>query len=245
MTERTTKLTLMSALLVAAALAALMSSLPVGRHLQAFADAVRAAGAWGPVLLGAAHVLATLLFIPAWPLTLLAGFLFGLVRGTVTIWVASAIGASAAFWLGRSGARDWVQHRLSSRFQAIDTAVDRQGFKIVLLIRLSPIFPSVFTNYAMSLTAIRFRDFLVASSVGMLPGIFVYVYFGSTAHDLAEITTGSYRSGQNALLLLGLMATIVTTTIVTRVARAALRDAAGVTPLAGEARATHIGPSCR
>ncbi len=248
MTEGTKKLALISAIIAAAVLAVSMSWLPLGQHLQAFAGTVRTSGVWGPIVLGAAHALATLLFIPAWPLTLLAGFLFGLVRGTLIVSLASAMSASVAFWLGQTVVRKWAQHKLSSRVQAIDTAVNRQGFKIVLLIRLSPIFPSAFTNYAMSLTTIRFRDFLIASWIGMLPGIFVYVYFGSTARDVAEIASGGYLHGskQNVLLLVGLLATLAVTTIVTRVARAAFRDAANVTaPSVDEGRATHIGPSCR
>jgi uncharacterized membrane protein YdjX (TVP38/TMEM64 family) len=248
MTEGTKKLALISAFIAAAILAVSISRMPLGQHLQAFAGTVRTSGAWGPIVLGAAHVLATLLFIPAWPLTLLAGFLFGAFRGTVTVSLASVISGSAALWLGRTFARKWVQRKLASRLQTIDAAVNRQGFKIVLLIRLSPIFPSAFTNYAMSLTAIRFRDFLTASWIGMLPGIAVYVYLGSTARDLAEIASGSYLHGskQNVLLLVGLLATLAVTTIVTRVARAALRDAANVTaPLVDGGRATHIEPSCR
>ena len=220
--------------LLAAAIVASLAWLPLGRYLNSFAESVRASGAWGPALLGSVYVLATLLFMPAWPLTLLAGFLFGVVKGTLIVSLASVIGASAAFWLGRTVARDWVQRKVAAhpRFEAIDAAVNRQGFKIVLLIRLSPVFPYVLTNYAMSLTKIRFRDFFLASWIGMLPGTVFYVYLGSTAQSIAEISTGNFRRGyvQTVFFVLGLLATVVVTTLITRLVQSSLRDAAGVTP---------------
>jgi uncharacterized membrane protein YdjX (TVP38/TMEM64 family) len=237
MSVREKRLAAVAALVAAAAIMASLARLPMGTYLNGLAESVRASGAWGPALLGAVYVLATLLFIPASLLTVLTGFLFGVVKGTLIASLASLTGASASFWLGRTVAHDWVQRKMagSTRFQAIDAAVNRQGFKIVFLIRLSPVFPFVFTNYAMSLTKLRFRDFFFASWIGMLPGTLLYVYLGSTAQSIAEIATGRYRrgTGQTILFALGLLATVVVTTMVTRLARSAVREAA-VTPSADE-----------
>ena len=219
-------------LLLGAAIGVALFWLPAGRYLVAFAERVRALGVWGPVLLAAVYALAAVLFVPGWILTLAAGFLFGVLKGTVTVSLASVAGASAAFWLGRSVARVWVQHKFAanSGFQAIQTAVNRQGFKIVLLIRLSPIFPYAFSNYALSLTTIRFRDFLLASWIGMLPGTILYVYVGSTAESITELTSGTYQRGsaQTLLFVLGLLATVAVTVVVTRAARSAVRNSAGI-----------------
>jgi uncharacterized membrane protein YdjX (TVP38/TMEM64 family) len=238
MSAKKKRLAVLATLLAAAATVALLARPPVGKYLYSLAETVDAAGAWGPFLLAGAYVLATLLFVPASLLTMLAGLLFGVVKGTMVASLASLTGASASFWLGRTIAHDWVQHKMagSPRFQAIDAAVNRQGFRILFLIRLSPVFPYLFTNYAMSLTKIRFRDFLFASWMGMLPGTILYAYLGSTAQSIAEIATGSYRRGrgQTIVYLFGLLATVVVTVLVARMARSAVRDAADLTPSADE-----------
>jgi uncharacterized membrane protein YdjX (TVP38/TMEM64 family) len=238
MSARHKSLYLAGAMLAMAAVVAAAVWLPVGEYLISLADRVRATGPWGPLLLGAVYVLATLCFAPAWPLTILAGFLFGLVKAAVTVSLASVTGAAAAFALGRSVARGLVQRKFahSQRFQAIDAAVHREGLKIVFLVRLSPVFPYVLTNYLFSLTSIRFRDFLLASWIGMLPGTILYVYLGTTAESIAEIARGNYRRGpaQTALFVLGLLATILVTVLVTRTARASLRRAAPLDSSADE-----------
>jgi uncharacterized membrane protein YdjX (TVP38/TMEM64 family) len=196
---------------------------------ELFFAQVTAAGILGPVLLGAVYVLACVLFIPGSILTLGAGFLFGIVTGTVTVSIASVVGASAAFLVGRTLARGMIEQRVAGnvRFQAIDRAVGKEGFKIVLLTRLSPIFPFNFLNYGFGLTKVSFANFFLASWIGMLPGTIMYVYLGSVAGSLAELVAG--QTGPSAekqmLLVVGLVATIVVTALVTRVASKALKEA--------------------
>src|SRR5262249_8687408 len=110
---------------------------------------VRDLGAWGPALFVVLYVAATVLFLPGWILTLGAGAVFGLVRGAVTVSLAATLGATAAFLIGRYLARDAVARRLAAhpRFAAIDAGVAREGWKIVLLTRLSPAFPFNLLNY--------------------------------------------------------------------------------------------------
>jgi uncharacterized membrane protein YdjX (TVP38/TMEM64 family) len=101
------------------------------------------------------------------------------------------------------------------------------GFKIVLLTRLSPLFPFTLLNYAFGLTKVRFRDYVLASGIGMLPGTVMYVYLGSTVKELGDIAAGSVEGGpaQLVLFFVGLAATVVVTVYVTRLARRALRQA--------------------
>lgn len=215
---------------LAAAIGAALMLLPVKQYLQELLQAVRAMGAWGPVILALVYVVATVFMIPGSIMTLGAGFLFGVAIGTVTVSLGSVAGASAAFLIGRTVARGWVEEKVAQnrRFRALDEAIGREGFKIVLLIRLSPVFPFVFTNYALALTRICFRDFVLASWIGMLPGTLLYVYLGSTLKSLAELASGGYHGGtaQNVFFALGLAATFVVTVVITRVARAALKQAA-------------------
>jgi uncharacterized membrane protein YdjX (TVP38/TMEM64 family) len=195
----------------------------LGEYLGRFRD-----WTWGPVIFAAAYAVACVV-IPASIMTLAAGSLFGVVVGTIVVSLASITGASIAFWLGRTLARGLIEKRLAgnSRFHALDQAVAAGGFKIVLLTRLSPLFPFVLLNYAFGLTKVRFRDYILASWIGMLPGTVMYVYLGSTVTELAKVATGKVEGGpaQRVLFFVGLAATIVVTVYVTRLARRALRQA--------------------
>ena len=108
-----------------------------------------------------------------------------------------------------------------------DRAVGSGGFKIVLLTRLSPVFPFNVLNYAYGLSRVRFRDYLIGSWLGMLPGTVMYVYIGSSLKSLAELASGKVQGGaaQKALFAAGLVATIVVALYVARLARKELRKA--------------------
>jgi uncharacterized membrane protein YdjX (TVP38/TMEM64 family) len=112
-------------------------------------------------------------------------------------------------------------------FAALDQAVAAGGFKIVLLTRLSPLFPFTLLNYALGLTKVRFLDYVLASWIGMLPGTVMYVYLGSTVTELADVAAGNVEGGSARLVLflVGLAATVAVTVYVTRLARLALRQA--------------------
>jgi len=202
--------------------------LPVAEYTGRFLGQVDALGAWGPVLLGAVYVVATVAMVPGTILTVGAGFVFGVTVGTVTVSIASTLGATLAFVIGRTFARAWVQKIAAGnpRFGAVDRAVKDSGFKIVLLTRLSPIFPFNVLNYLFSLTSVSLRDYVVASWIGMLPGTVMYVYFGTAVKSLADVVSGNVEGGsaQKVLLGVGLVVTVAVTVYVTRVARRAIRE---------------------
>ncbi len=183
-------------------------------------------GPWGPFLFILIYILACIFFIPGSILTLGAGVLFGVVKGSIIVSLAATAGATCAFLVGKYLARDWIAKKIRAnpKFQAIDEAVAREGWKIVGLTRLSPIFPFNLLNYAYGLTRVSLRDYFFASWVGMMPGTVMYVYIGSLAGKIAKI--GSERhprtSAEWALYILGLIATAVVTVYITRLARAAL-----------------------
>jgi uncharacterized membrane protein YdjX (TVP38/TMEM64 family) len=194
--------------------------------LAAFLEWAQSIGPWGAVLFAAAYVPAAVLLVPGSLLTLAAGFLFGVVKGTVIVSLGSTAGAAAAFIVGRSVARDWVDRRLTGRprMAAISRAVEAEGFKIVLLTRLSPVLPFNLLNYAFGVTSVPFRKYIVASWIGMLPGTIMYVYVGSAAHSLAALLSGDQprTMGQQILFAFGLAATVALAIVVTRTARRAL-----------------------
>jgi uncharacterized membrane protein YdjX (TVP38/TMEM64 family) len=187
---------------------------------------VAAQGAAGVVVYVLLYILACVLFLPGSILTLGAGAVWGVLGGVPVVSVASTLGATAAFLVGRYLARDWVARKIqgNDKFQAIDEAVAREGWKIVGLTRLSPIFPFNLLNYAFGLTRVSLRHYIVASWVGMIPGTVMYVYLGSLAGSLAALGSGrSTRTpAQWAMYAVGLVATVAVTVYVTRLARAAL-----------------------
>ena len=146
-----------------------------GVFLDRFVEWVDGLGALGPIVFMLGYVAATVAFIPGSVLTLAAGAIFGLGQGVVYVMIGATTGASLAFLLARFVAREAIAQRVAGnpRFAAIDRAVGREGFKIVLLLRLSPVFPFNMLNYGLGLTNVRFADY-VAASIGMLPGSLLY-----------------------------------------------------------------------
>jgi uncharacterized membrane protein YdjX (TVP38/TMEM64 family) len=194
--------------------------------LIASVETIAGLGYWGLVLFVGLYAAATVLLLPAVVLTLGGGAVFGVVRGALAVWVGAMLGATAAFLIGRYLARQWVERRLAGRggVRAIDEAIAREGWKIVLLTRLSPAFPFVLLNYAFGLTRVSLRAYAAASAAGMVPGIAMYVYLGSLAGSLAAAVAGvgTQTPAQWAFFGIGLLATIAVTVYVTRLARAAL-----------------------
>jgi uncharacterized membrane protein YdjX (TVP38/TMEM64 family) len=199
----------------------------VGRDtIAAFLEWVHGAGLWGALLFGLAYIPAAVLFVPASVLTLGAGFIFGVVKGTVIVSLGSTAGAAAAFMVARTVGHDWIAGRVAGypALDAIGRAVESEAFKVVLLTRLSPLFPFNLLNYAFGLSSVPFKTYVLASWIGMLPGTLMYIYLGSAAQSLAALLSGEIRRtpGQQAMFAAGLVATVVVTTIVTRAARRAL-----------------------
>ena len=222
---------LLIVLLLAVALIVAARLLPVKGYLielLARLDRVKQLGLLGPMAVVGVYIVACVLFIPGSVLTLGAGFIFGLWVGTATVSVGSVLGAGAAFLVGRTVARDWIARKVagSPKFAALDDAVGRQGFKIVLLTRLSPVFPFNLLNYAYGVTGVSFGHYVLASWIGMLPGTIMYVYIGSTLGSLAEAVAERTErtAGEQIFFYAGLVVTIVVTIFITRVARKALKQ---------------------
>ncbi len=193
--------------------------LPITEWLRRLQDWIAGLGPAGGVLYGLLYVLATLLFVPGLVLTLGAGFLFGFVWGTVIVSLASTTTAALAFTIARHLARSSVEKlaRKNPKFEAIDRAIAKHGWKVVALLRLSPLVPFSISNYLYGLTAIRFGPYVLASWIAMLPATFLYVYLGAAGRTLGQ---GRARSPWEwALLAIGLIATVAVTILLTRLAR--------------------------
>lgn len=172
------------------------------------------------------YIIATIAFIPASALTLGAGAAFGIILGSVYVFIGATLGAIAAFLIGRYLARDWIGKKIdgNQQFMAIDRAVAHAGFKIVLLTRLSPAFPFNLLNYAFGITGVGLKEYAIAS-IGMLPATVLYVYIGSLAGDLARSDRQSADPTlQWTIRIIGLIATVAVTLYVTNIARKAIAE---------------------
>ncbi len=207
--------------------------LVVGRSaadaIPAFAGWIDRLGIWGPIVFVVGYAVACVALVPASILTLAAGALFGLGLGIVLVLAGATLGATASFLLGRYVARGTVERWLARdrRLAAIDTVVGNDGRRIVLLMRLSPVFPFSALNYALGLTRLRLTDFLVAMA-GIIPGTTLYVYSGTVAGAVAVAAAGNGPErglASYSVLALGLVATLVVTVLITRAARRALKEA--------------------
>ena len=205
-----------------------VSSLNLQEFLQNALQWINSLGAIGGIVFIGIYIIATLAFLPAALLTLGAGVIFGVTWGSIYVFIGATLGAIAAFLGGRYLAQGWVKEKISSykKFAIIDKAVSKEGLKIVLLVRLSPLFPFNLLNYALGITSVSFQDYLIGS-VGMIPGTIMYVYFGSLVGDIALI--GSKNQPGNIILhwviqIMGLIATIAVTVYVTKIAKKALKD---------------------
>jgi len=173
-------------------------------------------------------VLGTLLLLPLSLMTMLAGFLFGLAQGFVVIWVASLVASTAAFWIGRSLARPWIERKIHRKttFIAIDRAIRRKGFLVVLLTRLVMVLPYPALNYSLGLTSVSTKDYLLATNIGGIPPFFLFVYLGTTVSDIAAIINGNVRLEGTEMLvgLTALLAVISLVLLIVRVAGKTLKE---------------------
>lgn len=221
----------LAALVIVGAVVALALLAPVGEWVAGLVGWVEGRGVWTGVLLAAVWVPAAVLAVPGSVLTLATGFVLGLGWGTAVVSLGSTAGAAAAFGVGRSVGRERVEEWIARRprLRAVDRAIGEEGLKVVLLTRLSPVFPYNAQNYAWSVSRVGFGEYLLGSWVGMLPATVLYVYLGASARTLAAVAAGeSRRSGAElALLGVGFVATVAVVWIVTRAARRALEGREG------------------
>jgi uncharacterized membrane protein YdjX (TVP38/TMEM64 family) len=165
----------------------------------------------------AAYVVGTLFMLPAWIFPIAAGAAFGLFWGTAVSVVSAAIASQAAFLLTRYVVRGRVERaaKKSETFAAVDKAVKKEPFKVVALLRLSPVLPSGLKSYFLGLTCVRPMPYALASSLGMLPGVALKAWVGSAGRDV--LADGGPTKW--AVLGLGLAATIGLTWVISRMAR--------------------------
>lgn len=187
-------------------------------------------GPIAPIAFIVLYVIITVALLPASIVTLGAGVVFGILKGSLLVFLGAMLGATAAFLIGRYLARDWVAERVAKypKFQAIDTAIAKEGRKVIFLLRLSPVFPFNLLNYGLGLSQVSLQDYLLGT-LGIVPGTVMYVYLGSLVGSLAMLGTENGGEDPQAttvqwiLRIVGLLATLAVTVYITRIAQQALK----------------------
>lgn len=217
-----------SMVIIVVALVTIVGSLPTDYAMMALKNWISGLGVWGPVAFVLVYIVGTVLFVPGTILTLVAGAMFGLGVGMVTASIGSTVGASLAFLISRYVARDKiaVMAGRNRRFGAIDQAIADGGWKIVALLRLSPVTPFTLENYLYGLTRIHFWPYVLTSWLAMLPGTGLYVYLGHVTG--AAVGADRVRTPWEwTLLAVGLLATAVAMVYLTRLAHSKLQKQMG------------------
>jgi uncharacterized membrane protein YdjX (TVP38/TMEM64 family) len=185
-------------------------------------------GPWKAFWFILTYIVACLTFFPGFILTMGGGVLFGLVKGTIYVSIGATIGAGLAFLVSRYLAREWVIRKFAgnAKFRAIDDAVATDGWKIVSLIRLSPVFPFIPMNFVFGLTRIPFWQFLVVTWFSILPVTALFVYLGTLLGDIAALGTQPIAAGKTKWVVtgIGIITTIIVSVLISRIARKALNS---------------------
>ncbi len=220
---------LVALIAIVIALLLAMRFLPVQQWLRNFNDWVGQMGTAGIFIFIGVYALGTVLLAPGSVLTIGAGFAFGLWKGFIAVSAGSTLGAALAFLVARYIARERVVAiaQRNEKFREIDSAIGKQGAKLIFLLRLSPVIPFNLSNYLYGLTGVKFWPYVFASWIGMMPGTFLYVYIGTAGKAAVSAAAGGeavQRGWQYWTFTgVGLAATIVVTVWVTKIARDALK----------------------
>jgi uncharacterized membrane protein YdjX (TVP38/TMEM64 family) len=217
-------LKVLAGVLLLAAFVVAVRLLPIGDWIAQFQAWVKGLGPVGYIVYVLAYIVVCVTFLPASPLTLGAGAIFGFVEGTIVVIVGATLGATASFLLGRTIMRKRIEAMAANnpKFRALDRAIAREGGKIVFLIRLAPVFPFAYINFAFGLTGVRLLSYVIATFFGIIPVTLAFVYIADAATRTATVDMSTTRLVIN---IAGVVVAIVVTAFVTRIALKAVRRA--------------------
>lgn len=203
----------------------------ISQALEGFVDSIDQLGWIAPFVFILVYIVITVAFLPASVVTLGAGATFGPVFGSIYVFIGAMLGATAAFLVGRFVARDWIAKKMESKpfFKALDNAIAEEGLKLIFLIRLSPAFPFNLLNYALGLTKVSIKDYVLGTT-GIIPGTIMYVYLGFIAREAAMLGDTSGATWQEVAIkwtinILLLVTIVAISLYIAKIARKALKEA--------------------
>lgn len=183
---------------------------------------------WGAVLYPLLVAACNVLLLPGGVLTIGAGLFFGLWWGFFLVLLGNVIGAAVAFWISRKLGRQWVQRKIfrHRKWMVLDEAIAREGWKIIFLSQVHPLFPTSFINYLYGITRIRFSTCMVWIAIGQAPGMFLYAYLGTLAQLGIKLLRHQTHPAaiEYVIWIGGLVLTLVVTTALGRLALKLLRE---------------------
>ena len=187
------KAVLFAAFIVAAVYFVRFTSVKEFFTRTALSHFLETAGVWAPLFFIVVYAVGVCLFVPGTLLTALGAAIFGAYRGFLYVWIGAMIGASAAFWIGRTLGREFAASLVGDRLKKYDDAIERNGFATVLYLRLI-YFPFTIMDFGMGITKVRFRDYFAGTGLGILVGTFIFTFFIGTLKEV-------WASGQWGQLL--------------------------------------------
>lgn len=187
------KIKFITLIVIIVSLFALVKYFGLGTYIEAYTDKerlksiVESAGIWAPIVFMLFYAIAPSLMLPGLPITIIAGIMFGPIWGVVYVSIGATTGATIAFLIARYMGRGWVGQLIEgTKLASLDSEVEKQGWKIVAITRLIPLFPFNLLNYAYGLTNIKTSHYVLASFIFMLPGITAFVVFSSSLLDVFQ-----------------------------------------------------------
>ena len=195
------------ALALVLAAAALWAALNSGRlDAAALTDWVARLGMWGPVIFVASFAFGTAVFVPGAAFGLAGGALFGPILGTALNLTGATLGATLAFLIARYLAADWVSRKAGGRLKQLIDGVEAEGWRFVAFVRLVPLFPFNLSNYALGLTRIPLKHYVLATFIAMAPGTIAFTWLG---HAGRSALAGETEAIRYALLAFALLAAVI------------------------------------
>lgn len=206
----------------------MITLLPVGKVVSKLDVLFDRLGPWAMVVFAIVYVIDALILGPAWLFALAAGLAFGLVKGGLLVWASATIAAALGFLVARYFARHRIERLAlkNEKYEAVDRAIKRHGWKVVLLLRISPLLPYTISNYIYGLTAVDFVHYLIASAVGLIPMVAVYVSIGAAGREavLAAAGGGHHSTTEIIVLVIGIIFTIAAAVLIARAAKRELAE---------------------
>lgn len=202
--------------------------LPVGRVVTKLDALFDRLGPFAMIAFAVIYVIDALVLGPAWLFALVAGLAFGLVKGSLLVWTSATVAAVVGFLMARYFARHRIEKLAAKneKYVAVDRAIKRHGWKVVLLLRISPVLPFTISNYIYGLTAVDFLHYLIATAIGIAPMVAVYVSIGAAGREAALAAAGGkhHSTVEIVVLITGLAFTIAAAILIARAARKELAE---------------------